>query len=112
MIVAACIPTLRQFFHKAFGSKASLSGTGPSAARSGSAFKLASKLTNTGAQRLPSESDMQFDEIYHKGYDDGESHSSQHRIWRTTEFNVEGDSLGDLETDPVPEGRVRRVPQI
>jgi hypothetical protein len=102
VIIAACIPTLRPFFHKAFGSKSSLSGTGPSATRSGSGFKLSANLTaSNGVKRLPSEADLQFGERDHRVQNDAESHSSQQGIWRTTEVNVDSDSIRDLESGPV-----------
>ncbi|PYH88652.1 hypothetical protein BO71DRAFT_413938 [Aspergillus ellipticus CBS 707.79] len=53
VIVAACIPTLRPFFRKAFESKNSRSGT-DSRTRSGSALKLSSNPLHSGSQCHPS----------------------------------------------------------
>ncbi|KAM3069917.1 hypothetical protein ACMFMG_010624 [Clarireedia jacksonii] len=102
VIIAACIPTLRPFFHKAFGCESSFSSTGLSATRLGPGFKRASLPTNNDVMRFNSESDIQFDEIHPKECDDTESHNSQQGIWQTTEVNVESDSMRDVENDPLP----------
>ncbi|KFY43096.1 hypothetical protein V495_04169 [Pseudogymnoascus sp. VKM F-4514 (FW-929)] len=80
VLVAACIPTLRPFFYKAFRSKGSLTGNSNSRTRSASAFKLSSNPSH--------KPELTLDEIQQKGYD-AESNNSQQGIWRTTEIRRE-----------------------
>ncbi|PYH80047.1 hypothetical protein BO82DRAFT_120123 [Aspergillus uvarum CBS 121591] len=87
VIVAACIPTLRPFFRKAFESKGYRSDSHTSHVYSGgSTFKLSTTPKPSGAQRLPSESDLPLD----TNHQDGEADAADLRrgIWRTSQIHV------------------------
>ncbi|KAL4882707.1 hypothetical protein BJY04DRAFT_38753 [Aspergillus karnatakaensis] len=102
VIVAACIPTLRPFFRRAFESRGSSNNT--SRGRSGSAIKLSSNPTH-GSKRLASVSvDERRGHNHTHGtmmdtVDDEESasNSSLQGIWQTREVIVESDNEGDRE---------------
>jgi hypothetical protein len=91
VIVAACIPTLRPFFRRAFESRGS--SNNKSRGRSASAIKLSSNPTHVGSKRLPSVSELPLGERNEDRDRDGEfdedlesgSHSSQRGIWQTRE---------------------------
>ncbi|KAL3459298.1 hypothetical protein BJX64DRAFT_301489 [Aspergillus heterothallicus] len=100
VIVAACIPTLRPFFRRAFestrGSSANNNNSSSARGRSGPAFKLSSNLTHGGSKRMPSVPDDSLDGTRHEndhfdeGYDaESGSNSSQRGIWQTREVIVE-----------------------
>ncbi|RAH50718.1 uncharacterized protein BO95DRAFT_438481 [Aspergillus brunneoviolaceus CBS 621.78] len=101
VIVAACIPTLRPFFRKAFESKGyrsdSLSHT--SHPYSGaSAFKLSTtpKLKPSGAKRLPSESELPLDTIPHdQDSEEADAADLRRGIWRTSQIQVTVQQSGD-----------------
>ncbi|KAK1144215.1 hypothetical protein N8T08_005628 [Aspergillus melleus] len=95
VIVAACVPTLRPFFRRVFGSKGfTTSGTGTGTSRTHSKFgiHLSSNFNHTGTKHSISVSELPLDERQHKGdgYDAG-NHDSQQGIWRTREVRVESD---------------------
>ncbi|KAI9375456.1 hypothetical protein BJX61DRAFT_549351 [Aspergillus egyptiacus] len=93
VIVAACIPTLRPFFRRAFESKDHASSSHPSRTRS---FPLSSNPTHGGSKRLSSISAVPVDHHLERlsgrniGYDRS-SNSSQKGIWQTSEVIVESD---------------------
>ncbi|KAL6228725.1 hypothetical protein BDW75DRAFT_226373 [Aspergillus navahoensis] len=97
VIVAACIPTLRPFFRRAFESRGSSNNN--SRGRSASAIKLSSNPTHVGSKRLPSVSELPLDERNEDRDRDGEfdedlesgSHSSQRGIWQTREVIVKSE---------------------
>jgi len=98
VLVAACIPTLRPFFHKAsFRSHDSRSNTDNSRRRSGSFFKPSSH------RREPSSSLGELalrDETKHETKAEGfyvESNNSQQGIWRTLDYNVSSGEERDSE---------------
>ncbi|KAL4862147.1 hypothetical protein BDV12DRAFT_203329 [Aspergillus spectabilis] len=90
VIVAACIPTLRPFFRRAFESRGSSNGT--SRGRSGSAIKLSSNPMHR-SKRLPSVSELPLETRNQDTVFDEESgsNSSQRGIWQTREVIVESD---------------------
>jgi hypothetical protein len=90
VIVAACIPTLRPFFRRAFESHGSSNGT--SRGRSGSAIKLSLNPPH-GSKRLLSVSELPLDTRNQDAVFDEEcgSNSSQRGIWQTREVIVESD---------------------
>ncbi|PYI15647.1 hypothetical protein BO99DRAFT_467685 [Aspergillus violaceofuscus CBS 115571] len=90
VIVAACIPTLRPFFRKAFESKGYRSDSHPSHPYSGgSAFKLSTTPKPSGAQRLPSESELPLDTIPPHDQDgEADAADSRRGIWRTSQIHV------------------------
>ncbi|KAF1814598.1 hypothetical protein P152DRAFT_280903 [Eremomyces bilateralis CBS 781.70] len=98
VLVAACIPTLRPFFHKAtFRSANSRSGTDNSRSRSGSRFKLSSnpKGRASSVSELALREDAKY-ETRAKGYD-AESNNSQQGIWRTMEVDISSGKERDSE---------------
>ncbi|KAL2840657.1 hypothetical protein BJY01DRAFT_249877 [Aspergillus pseudoustus] len=120
VIVAACIPTLRPFFRRAFestkGSSANDNKTSSTRGRSGSAFKLSSNPTHSGgSKRMPSVSEIPLEETGHGhghshehehdgygyGYDvERGSSSSQRGIWQTREVIVESfQEAGETERE-------------
>lgn len=103
IIIAACIPTLRPFFHKIF--KDTKVTEGRSFFRSGSFFKIGSrsryafgskKSTNKDQSNLSKTEDVYTKDISaielgHKSKDS----DSQLRILRTTEFSMDSNRRGD-----------------
>ncbi|ODM19704.1 hypothetical protein SI65_04690 [Aspergillus cristatus] len=83
VIVAACIPTLRPFFRKAFQYKDPSSGSG---SRSGFGFQLTSNPKSVSCKHLPSTSELPLNE--QEAYD-VESSDNRKGIWRTREVQVE-----------------------
>jgi hypothetical protein len=89
VLVAACIPTLRPFFHKAsFRSSGSRSDKDDSRNRSGSSFKLSShrKCPSSSIRELALEEETKHETNPERS--DVESNNSEQGIWRTLDFNV------------------------
>lgn len=87
VIIAACVPTLRPFFRRAFASKGSRSGNSDgSHVHSSHGFKLSSNAGHSGFQRPKpaSESEMPLD--------------TPQGIWQTREVTVESED-DNLEMD-------------
>jgi hypothetical protein len=101
VIVAACIPTLRPFFHKTFGSKRSTSD--PNTPLSGSAFKLSSRNATRSNKHAGSDSVSELPLDDRKGDYDAESNDSQKGIWRTREVTIDSDE----DTESGRAGNVR-----
>lgn len=96
VIVAACVPTLRPLFRKAFTSKSTNRTGSNSRSRSGPAFKMRNSRLHHVSRRLPTtESELALGETYDKTYDVEANPSLA--IWKTQEF------AGDLK-----DGRVSR----
>ncbi|PWY85893.1 hypothetical protein BO70DRAFT_360754 [Aspergillus heteromorphus CBS 117.55] len=93
VIVAACIPTLRPLFRKAFESRNSRSGTN-SRPRLGFTFTLPS---TPGPERLHSEPESTIPLGSRKTGFDAKSDNSQHGILRTVDVDVDSDEGNDLE---------------
>ncbi|OJJ99211.1 hypothetical protein ASPACDRAFT_43874 [Aspergillus aculeatus ATCC 16872] len=87
VIVAACIPTLRPFFRKAFESKGCRSD---SLTHSSHPYSGATpKLKPSGAKRLPSESELPLDTIPHdQGNEEADAADLRQGIWRTSQIHV------------------------
>ncbi|KAL4946433.1 hypothetical protein BDV06DRAFT_182541 [Aspergillus oleicola] len=96
VIVAACIPTLRPFFRRAFESRGSSNNT--SSRPTGSAIKLSSNPSGVRSKRGPSttEIDLQETQIAHEEAD-RRSNDSRQGIWQTREVIVESDDEKDVE---------------
>ncbi|KAL4949631.1 hypothetical protein BDW69DRAFT_173915, partial [Aspergillus filifer] len=97
VIVAACIPTLRPFFRRAFESRGSSNDT---SRRTGSAIKLSSNPSGLRSKHGPSttEIDLQETQIVYEGDEvDRESNNSQQGIWQTREVIVVSDDEKDVE---------------
>lgn len=95
VLIAASIPTLRPFFHKASFRSKNIPSSDHSHKKSGSSFKLSS-MKNRG----PPSSDWELALAEETKYEtkskamDVESASSQQGIWRTREVNVAtGDAM-------------------
>jgi hypothetical protein len=89
VLVAACIPTLRPFFHKAsFRSSDLRSDTDNSRKRSGSSFQLSChrKRPSSSVREMGFREDTT-QETKVKG-SDVESNNSQQGIWRTLDFSI------------------------
>ncbi|KAL4800799.1 hypothetical protein BDV19DRAFT_383820 [Aspergillus venezuelensis] len=96
VIVAACIPTLRPFFRRAFESRESSNNT--SSRRTGSAIKLSSNPSGIRSKRGPSTTEIDLQETQvHDDYGDRGSNNSRQGIWQTREVIVESDDEKDVE---------------
>ncbi|RAL09102.1 uncharacterized protein BO97DRAFT_437159 [Aspergillus homomorphus CBS 101889] len=82
VIVAACIPTLRPFFRRAFGSN-----TTSSYPYSGSTYKLSTTPKPTASMRLQSESESQLAPDY-PSEQESKGGGFDHEIWRTHQVHV------------------------
>ncbi|KAL4733743.1 hypothetical protein BDV11DRAFT_209987 [Aspergillus similis] len=97
VIVAACIPTLRPFFRRAFEPR----GSSDKSSSHDSGFKLYSTARSKRHVTAP---ERAFEEIQRFDVERGshgsgrQSHSSQQEIWRTREVATEGDEEGSKRT--------------
>ncbi|PGH18283.1 hypothetical protein AJ79_00622 [Helicocarpus griseus UAMH5409] len=98
VIVAACIPTLRPFFHRAFKSEKSStpqSSPFPSRTFASSVFKQKSKKSVPSLYEIPLDTMKTVD-------GDAESNSSRQQIWQTTNVIMEWESEKDSSKDKDP----------
>ncbi|KAF1842234.1 uncharacterized protein K460DRAFT_358873 [Cucurbitaria berberidis CBS 394.84] len=85
VIIAACIPTIRPFFHRAWKRDTS---TGNAYSASSDPFaNLSTKGSHTGHRRVGSATDVALEDIYNK--DDAASQESQQGIIRTVDVPVD-----------------------
>ncbi|KAF9249454.1 hypothetical protein DTO013E5_2728 [Penicillium roqueforti] len=95
VIVAACIPTLRPLFRKAFESTTGSSGEATSQRETRCGFKLAYSSIQSLSKRTLSVTELPLKDRQ-QSYDI-ESSSSQFGIWRTREVMVESDDDRSFE---------------